>query len=190
VREPLVSERVKCNGNDEGILDARYFPCNDVQHIRIMLRIHSLLLVIGVISESALVRCHRPEATAKERISLSDPEVWSRRLKCRELGDATERGEAKSESEAESRTHRDISMLLAPEYCYSATLNTCIYESGWVPGLQSSLNFQHMAAKDLLTNQILVDANLPLGDPENDSQRRTVEDYKRKREELFRGCAK
>jgi hypothetical protein len=129
------------------------------------------------------------------KTSLTEGERWNRKLKCRELGDATERAANATAANVEHRNPRAGYTLLAPEYCFNETLNTCIYEEGFIPGSLSAggdgpHSYHHMSVTDLLTGRVLLDGYLPLGEPENDNQRKTQEEYKRKREAIFAGCVK
>ena len=69
-----------------------------------------------------------------------------------------------------------------PEYCYSVTLQTCIYEdNGWSP------EFETHSVIDLLTNHILAEADVGSGE-EASFKNKKMNDYKQQREKLFAAC--
>lgn len=139
----------------------------------------------------AVLSCDpRTKNNTAEMGTLTEPERWTRRLKCHELGLAREQAAEAKAVEVEQRDPGNSYFVLRPEYCFSKTLNTCIYEEITAPSLRSSGRLQRMSVIDLITDNFLADVTLNLGQAENENQRRAEAEYKRKRDELFRGCAK
>jgi len=98
-------------------------------------------------------------------------DYFAKKRECYEL--VIKRQGRDDEASAKQNTP-DVAHLQA-EQCYVPTMNTCIYESGFLE-LKSSKSF--MTTEDLLTGRVLADGESK--DP----------NYKQERERLFALCAK
>lgn len=142
-----------------------------------------------------LAGCGREPARA-EAVRLSDQERWTRKVKCYELSSARDRLRTAEAAASERTDPTNSYIVLRAEYCFSETLNTCLYEEELMPHpLKSDAAkrpnvSRHASVIDLLTGAFLADAWLPVVTPSSDTQQRTLEEYNRRREALFKGCAK
>ncbi len=119
--------------------------------------------IVFVVTGAACDR--RPAETPQQ------PDYFAKKHECYEL--VTKRQARDDEASAKSNTP-DVVHLQA-ELCYVPTMNTCIYESGFLE-LKSSKSF--MTTEDLLAGRVLADGESK--DP----------NYKQERERLFALCAK
>jgi hypothetical protein len=128
----------------------------------------------GILSVSLLVvavvgaRCDQQQ---QARASSQPVDYFAKKRECYEL--VIKRQGRDDEASAKQNTP-DVAHLQA-EQCYVPTMNTCIYESGFLE-LKSSKSF--MTTEDLLTGRVLADGESK--DP----------NYKQARERLFALCAK
>ncbi|HWN12197.1 MAG TPA: hypothetical protein VNO50_23475 [Pyrinomonadaceae bacterium] len=122
------------------------------------------------------------EQSAKGR-STSSEEDFERKRACAEAGRVRLEEETRKE-------HQDIEPLVSAHWCYSTTLNTCIYESDKrvvirnpkSPNERPQMIFMSRSAVDLLTNQTLFGVVGENESPEKHS------DYAKKLAELFKTC--
>ena len=120
------------------------------------------------------------DAGAPNDRKLTENERWARRLKCQEIGSARERAD-----DAAQRNAKTPYILLRPQYCYSETLNTCIYEE-----IFTASNDQSTTIYDLLSGEVLEGFSKQLGEPTNATQLQNENEFKQKRKILFDACAK
>ena len=129
--------------------------------------IATVLLATGACTEPA----KPPSTSPQESKEVAARNAFDRKLTCAEYGEKRVREEHKSEGPS--------GRLLGPKYCYSVTLNTCIYSSGFF-----SKGATLFAVTDLLTNEELFSGghlpNVPLP--------LTTAEFQAKEKELFATC--
>ena len=131
--------------------------------MRCTLRVSLMLAIVAVVG------CDR-----REQVTTPVPKQVDYFAKKRECYELVIKRQARDDEASAKRSTPDVVHLQA-EQCYVPTMNSCIYESGFLE-LKSSKSF--MTTEDLLTGRVLADGESK--DPT----------YTQERERLFALCAK